>query len=110
MKLVESKLGEYRLLIESKDGTIVSSIQNERETVKTGMIKDKLYDEIIKDAKGIIKCIANEFGNELMSVQPQPSEFEFEFGLSLSTEMTAWILTANGNSNLKVTMKWVKSE
>ncbi len=110
MNLIEKKIGEYRLLIESQEGKIVNKFQNDRNTVKTGAIPEGLYDKLISEAKGIIKQVANEFSNELMNIQPQPNEVEFEFGISLSTEMTAWILKANGDSNLKVKMKWVKTE
>lgn len=110
MNLIESKIGEYTLLIETKEGKVISSSDGERNTVKTGIIRNKMSDELMKEAKGIIKYIASEFGNELINVNPQPNEVEMEFEISLSTEANTWILTANGSSNLKVKIKWEKAD
>lgn len=109
MNLVESKIGEYCLLIETEDGKVICSNSGDRNTVKTGIIKDKIGADLINEAKGIIKHIASEFGNELAKVTPRPNDVEIEFEISLSTEASAWILTANGSSNLKVRIKWEKS-
>lgn len=110
MSLVKTKIGEYDLLVESDDNTTPGSICSGRNTVKTQRKNDSFYSEIIKEAKGIIKQIANEFSDELINIQPQPREVEIEFGISLSAEMDAWILKSNGNSNLKVKIKWENTD
>ena len=106
MKLIESKIGEYSLLIEAEEGNIIGINSSDRNTSKTGNFKNKIYNNIIDEAKGVIMHIASEFGNELINLNPKPNDVEVEFDISLSAETTAWILTANGKSNLRVKIKW----
>ena len=107
MSFVETKIGEYTLLIEAKEEhTINANANGERDSVKTGMRFEDIGNRLIDNAKAIVSQIACEFGNELISVNPRPSEVEVEFEISISSETNMWILTAGGNSNIKVRMKW----
>lgn len=109
MKLVESKIGDYRLLIESVEEDSVNHISNDRNTEKTGITPTN-NNMLVNEAKKIINTIASEFGNELLSINPTPDEIELKFGISLSSEVKAWILTAGNVSNLEVGIKWQKEK
>lgn len=105
MSFIETKIGEYTLLIEAKEEHPINA-NEERDTVKTGMRFEDIGNRLLDNAKTIVSQIACEFGNELISVDPHPSEVEVEFEISISSETNMWILTAGGNSNIKVKMKW----
>ena len=109
MKLVESKIGDYKLLIESVEVEAINNESNDRNTEKTG-ITPTSNNMLVNEAKKIINTIASEFGKELLSINPTPNEIEVKFGISLSSEVKAWILTAGNASNLEVEIKWEKEK
>lgn len=106
MELIETKIGEYDLLTETKNDDKIKILNEERDTVKTGIQFKNTENKLIDNAKCIVSKIASEFGNELMYIDPHPKEVEVEFEVLLSNETNLWILTAGGSSNIKAMIKW----
>ncbi len=108
MKAVQGTIGNTAVLIQTIDQEleIFNPDQENLVLVDTG-IGDEMKD-VYKNAKAIIRGIAEDFGKELDSTREvaHVKQMEVEFSLGLSVEGKAWILGAKNDYSLKVKLVW----
>lgn len=108
MRAIRTKIGTADILVETIDDPleVIGQTGSERLTETTGVV-DQLKDAYGK-AKTTIKEIAQDVGQDLVHLggDNRPEKVELEFGLGLSAGAGVWIITAKGESVLKVKMTW----
>jgi len=108
MKAVSAKLDNTTILIEAvgEGVEVLGKPVVGRQTKTTGI--DNRALDAYNDAKLAITAIAKDIGTQFdaLADKARPTRVELEFSMGFSASTGVWVITAKGESALKVKLTW----
>lgn len=111
MKVVQTKIGDVELYIEStadNDIEVLNSYMKDEVTKPTSKSSEMVRDGY-KDIKRVLTTIAEDFGGLFNGMEKnKPESAELKLNFSMSGKASVWVLTGDTSASVNVTFNWKK--